>query len=161
MTYHQRHFFEKYQQEGGEVDYSTFISVLSRFNQLAVGKMLEGYDFPMGKDLSRLSIVRVKRDFSHKLSVDWNASYALKQEIIDAGETPRDKDHPDGEEWLVYFTDDWYCRFFWEKSTCKVKHRMYYRFDPTRGAKGNKTRLKNLLRSDDLAHLRFRLVGDS
>lgn len=156
MTFSSRHIYDHYRKRGGQLPYSLFLKAISRFNELAVGEMLRGRDFPLGSRLSRLTIVRIKRRFSHRLAVDWPSSYRLRSEIIARGGTPRKGDNG-GEDWLVYHTDDWYCRFFWDKRKSRVKNTMYYRFDPTRGAAGNKSRLVHLLTHDELAHLRFRL----
>ena len=41
-------------------------------------------------------------------------------------------------------------------SKCKIKNKSVYRFDATRGVKGNKEKLINLLKEDDLAYLNFK-----
>jgi len=56
----------------------------------------------------------------------------------------------------VYFTDSQYFRFRWYKDKCRVKNKAVYRFDPTRGEKGNKEKLTKLIKEDDLAYLRFK-----
>lgn len=155
MTYTQRHIYDYYRKNGGTENYSTFRKVLKSFNLAAGDEILNGYALPMGKQLSRISIARVKRDWSNRLMINWKESNELKAEILARGGTPMDKDHPDGEEWLIYHTEDWYCRFYWQKSNARIKNRNYYRFTATRGKKGLKTRLKQLLTSNDLAHLRF------
>lgn len=156
MQYRERHIYESYRKKGGKESYALFRSVLASFNRRVVEQMLEGFDFNMGHRLSRLSVVRVKRDFSGRMSFDWIESGKLRREILARGGVPKGPLAPDGEEWMVYFTDDWYCRYLWEKKRCYVGNRDYYRFDPSRGVAGIKGRLVSLLKGDPLAHTRFR-----
>lgn len=65
----------------------------------------------------------------------------------------------DGVRWHVYYTDEYYCKYYWYKGRCKVKNKSVYRFDATRGVKGNKEKLTRLLKEDDLAYLRFKKHG--
>lgn len=115
----------------------------------------KGREFNMGERLSTISVIKVDRDYS-KPRVNWKASNELKQEIIDNGGTPYSKENPNGEKWFVYYTDKWYCRFNWHKAKCVVPNKTAYRFTATRGSKGNKTKLKEFLRENDLAHLKYR-----
>lgn len=156
MQYDSRHFYERYRKEGGRVPYRTFKAVLSDFNELAVEHMLEGYSFPMGSSLSRLLVVRIPRAFK-KQSIDWKESNKAKAALLEAGKVPKDKQHPEGEEWLIFFTNDYYCRYRWIKRLSEVPNHSYYRFEPTRGKVGNKGKLYRLLMRDPLAHLRFKI----
>lgn len=150
-----RDMYEFYLEQGGDLDYSMFRDVISEFNIGAMDKIVyEGRTLEMGSNLSRLSVIRVDRNHASP-RVNWPESNKLKQEIIDEGNEPMSDEHPDGEPWLIFYTDDWYCRFFWEKRNCKIKNHSAYRFDATRGTKGNKRKLIDLLKSDDLAYLMY------
>ena len=70
------------------------------------------------------------------------------------------KDNPEGIKYFIYHTDDWYARFYWQKSRCRVPNKSAYAFRATRGDKGNKTKLKKRLREEDLAHLDFKLISN-
>jgi hypothetical protein len=76
--------------------------------------------------------------------------------LLDQGVKLYDSSTGEGEKYHVYYTDKFYCRYLWTKSKCKVKNKTVYRFDASRGRKGNKEKLIHLLKTDDLAYLRFR-----
>ena len=121
--------------------------------------ILEGGVLNMGKNLSTLSIVRIRRNPETK-QIDWQSSMAYKEELEAKGEKLYDHETGEGTKWLIYFTDEWYCRFYWRKERCTIPNKTAYRFRATRGEMGNKTKLKELLRGDDLAYLRFRKLTD-
>ena len=66
------------------------------------------------------------------------------------------KDSGKGIKWHVYYTDSFYCRYYWNKGKCRIPNKSAYRFTPTRGLKGNKEKLINLLKTDELAYLKFK-----
>ena len=137
------------------VSYNLFIEILSKFNTKVMDHLLEGHEFEMGYMLSNLRIVRRNRD-PRSPRVDWKGSFKLKQEILDRGGALYDAEKEIGEKWIVYYTGGRYFRFRWYKAQCRVKNKAAYRFDPTRGKKGNKEKLTELINNDDLAYLRFR-----
>ena len=61
-----------------------------------------------------------------------------------------------GENWYIYHTDPFYCKYYWRKGKCKIPNKSVYRFDATRGIKGNKEKLIYLLKNDELAYLKFK-----
>lgn len=127
------------------------------FNKMVMDEILGGKEFEMGFNLSRIMVVRHKRDFT-KRRINWAASNALKNQILEEGGIPRSKENPEGENWLVYYTEDHYLHFYWHKLRCKVKNKMGYIFSPTRGKVGNVQRLHALVEKDKLAHLNFRVL---
>ena len=54
------------------------------------------------------------------------------------------------------FTDEDYYKYYWRKGKCAVPNKSVYRFDATRGIKGNKEKLTKVLQSDELAYLKFK-----
>ena len=148
--------YHDYEMNGGSLDEKIFHKLCIEFNTAVMDEVIyKGREFDMGFRLSTIEVVRADRDFKNK-TINWNASNKLKEKIIEEGGTPYSKDNPEGEKWFVYYTDDWYCRINWNKSRCIVKNKTAYRFIATRGKIGNKTKLKNLLNSDELAHLKYR-----
>lgn len=137
------------------VDYKTFKKILISFNNGIMDHLLEGGSFDMGYRLSFLSIWRRKRD-PRTPRVNWGESLKIKRELEENNIQPYDNKTGKGEKWLTYFTDGQYFRFRWYKDKCRVKNKTVYRFDPTRGVKGNKQKLINLINTDDLAYLRFK-----
>jgi hypothetical protein len=150
-----RDAYRFYRENGGTLGYEDYREVCSEFNLQAMDSVVdEGRTLEMGADLSYIRVKRVQRNFK-KLSVDWKESHLLKQEILDRGGTPREAGSEEGENWLVFRTCPFYCMFHWHKKGCKVRHRHLYRFDPTRGQKGHKSRLVERLNNDPLAHLTY------
>jgi hypothetical protein len=135
-----------------------FKQICEEFNMLIVDGILEGGEFSMGSNLSTISIRRIERNPS-KPTIDWWESNRYKQELLAQGKELFDVSTGQGEEWFIYYTDPWYCKYHWQKSRCKISNKSAYRFTPTRGIKGNKEKLTKLLRDDDLAYLRFRNHG--
>ena len=126
------------------------------FNTSVMDEIIyRGRTFNMGERLSTLEIVKIDRNYNNP-QVNWKKSLELKQKIIEEGKTPYSKENPDGEKWFVYYTDDWYCRFYWRKQDAVVQNKTAYKFTATRGDKGNKTKLKEHLRNNEVAHLKYR-----
>ena len=112
------------------VDKNTFKKICDEFNIEIIESILEGSTFDMGNNLSTLSVRRVDRD-PRTPRVDWGES-------------------------IIYYTDKFYCKYYWKKGKCRIPNKSVYRFTPTRGLKGNKEKLINLLKTDDLAYLKFK-----
>lgn len=136
-----------------------FKDMCEQFNIAVVEMLLEGKSFTMGSNMSNLSIRRIERNPS-KPTVDWWESNKYKKELLEEGKKLYDSNTGEGVQWLIYYTDPWYCKFHWEKHRCKIPNKTAYRFTPTRGIKGNKEKLSKLLKEDDLAYLRFKKHGN-
>jgi hypothetical protein len=160
LTYNSPEIYTFYQAKGGELSYSEWSSIVQEFNEMAMNEIiLKGGKLNLGANLSTLSIGRIKRNY-HNQQVNWAESNKLKEQLLEEGKQLYDKETGKGEKWIVYFTNDWYCRFYWNKGNCKIPNKSVYRFVATRGKMGNKTKLKNLLRSDDLSYLSFRKLEE-
>jgi len=143
---------------GGTLSWEQWRDAISSFNEAAMDSIIyDGRELEMGFNLSRLSILRIDRNHAAP-RVDWIATKNLKAELLAEGKTLMSDENPDGAPYLVYYTDDWYCRFFWEKRNCKIRNKSAYRFDASRGLKGNKGKLIRLLKTDSLAHLKYEKV---
>ena len=141
------------------LDKKIFRTLCEEFNIMAMEHLLEGGVLNLRNNMSQLSIVRIDRNYAAK-TIDWGESVKYKEELLKAGEELYDSETGKGKKWFIYYTDKWYCKFYWEKNKCKVPNRSAYRFSPSRGFKGNKEKLINLLKNDDLAYLRFRKHGN-
>lgn len=160
MDFNTPELYKFYKKESGELSKEMFTELCQEFNQRVMDDIiLKGGKFNMGDNLSTLSIGRIERNYSNK-QVDWAASKKLKQQLLDEGKKLYDDSTKEGEKWLVYFTNDWYCRFYWNKGRCKVPNKTAYKFVATRGEVGNKNKLKTLLRKDELAYLQFNKLDD-
>jgi len=109
----------------------------------------------MGQNLSTLSIVRKDRD-PRSPRLNWGESNKYKKELLFKGEKLYDSKTGEGTKWHIYHTDEFYCKFYWRKGKCLIPNKSVYRFDATRGVKGNKEKLVNLLKTDELAYLNFK-----
>ena len=115
----------------------------------------DGKEFNMGSNLSTLSIIRRERD-PRSPRINWGESNKYKKELLEESKNLYDSKTGKGENWYIYYTDPFYCKYYWRKGKCVIKNKSVYRFDATRGVKGNKEKLINLLKEDDLAYLKFR-----
>jgi hypothetical protein len=156
MGYTLTHIYNDYKKYvENAVDSTTFKNICGDFNIEIMEYILEGKEFNMGYNLSTLSIVRMKRD-PRAPRIDWSESNKYKQELKDMNEKLYDKDTEEGVKWQIYFTDEYYYKYYWRKGKCLISNKSVYRFDPTRGLKGNKEKLTRILQKDDLAYLKFK-----
>lgn len=160
MMYNLPDIYKFYRDTGGDQEYSVFSAVCQEFNQRIMDEVvLKGGKFDMGSYMSTISIIRIGRNFRKK-RVNWKASLEYKQELLDQGKILYDPATGEGEKWFIYYTNDWYCRFYWYKFHAKIVNKTVYRFVASRGSSGNKDKLAALLSEDDLAYLRFEKVKD-
>ena len=124
------------------MDEKKFKKVVYTFNKKAVDNLVEGKVINMKQYLGFLSINKIPRnhpDFIMKGSaiVNWAESYKYKNELIDKGITPRSKEQPEGKNWLVHYTDDYFLKFTWTKKSgaCRVKNHGFYAFSPAKGTR--------------------------
>ena len=156
MGYTLTHIYNDYQDTiEDSVDSTTFKNICSDFNIEIIDYILEGKDFNMGYNLSTLSIRRVDRD-PRTPRVDWGESIKYRKELEASGVDLYNASTGKGEKWYIYYTDKFYCKYYWKKGKCRIPNKSVYRFTPTRGLKGNKEKLINILKTDDLAYLKFK-----
>ena len=156
MSYTLKDIYEDYENSTATtVDKKLFRDICEEFNITIMSKILDGAEFNMGNNLSSLSITRVERD-PRSPRVDWGESNKYKQELLDKGKDLYNLNTSTGNKWHVYYTDSFYCKYYWKKGKCRVSNKSVYRFTPTRGLKGNKEKLINMLKKDDLAYLKFK-----
>tara|TARA_R110002110_G_scaffold127963_3_gene307337 strand:- start:150 stop:623 length:474 start_codon:yes stop_codon:yes gene_type:complete len=147
--------YKDYNEEDFKVDKQTFVNICSEFNILVINELLEGKEFNMGNNLSTLSIVRKDRD-PRSPRIDWGESNKYKKELLEEGRELYNPKTGEGVKWHIYYTDEFYCKYYWRKGKCKVPNKSVYRFDATRGVKGNKEKLIYTLKTDELAYLKFK-----
>tara|TARA_R110002167_G_scaffold65107_5_gene184042 strand:+ start:1703 stop:2179 length:477 start_codon:yes stop_codon:yes gene_type:complete len=156
MSYTIKDIYKEYHTITNEpVDKKLFRTLCEEFNINIMSKILKGAEFNMGNNLSSVSIVRVNRD-PRSPRVDWGESNKYKKELLDQGQELYDSKTSSGVKWHIYYTDTFYCKYYWKKGKCRVSNKSVYRFTPTRGLKGNKEKLINMLKQDDLAYLKFK-----
>jgi hypothetical protein len=137
------------------VDQKVYRKILREYNEMLVDSVILGADMPLGK-LSSLRIVR-KPSNPDAPQVDWVESKKLREEILKRGGQLYDWPSDTGEKWIVYIDSKWYATFLWNKHdpSMKVKNKSLYVFRAARGLKSPKQKLKDALKQDDLAYLRF------
>ena len=155
MTYLLGHIYNDYIENNDNIDKKLFIDICSDFNILIIEHLLEGKKFKLGNNLSYIQIKKMDRD-PRSPRVDWLESNKYKQELIDNNIKLYDKETGEGTKWQIYYTDDYYFKYYWNKGKCRVPNKSVYKFTATRGLKGNKEKLTKLLKSDDLAYLKFK-----
>jgi len=156
MNYTLKHIYEDYQDYyNDDLDKSLHTNIVQEFNILIMEHILDGKEFNMGNNLSTLSIIRRDRD-PRSPRLDWGESNKYKKELLEDGQLLYNSETGKGVKWHIYHTDEFYCKYYWRKGKCKIPNKSVYRFDTTRGVKGNKEKLINLLKQDDLAYLKFK-----
>jgi len=146
------HIYNDYVTRDDSVSKEIFVDICSEFNIMIIDYILDGKEFNMGSNLSTLSIVRMERD-PRSPAIDWGESNKYKAELIEKGEELYNKETGQGIKCQLYYTDKEYLKYYWRKGKCKVKNKSVYRFDATRGIKGNKGKLKLI---DELDYLKFK-----
>ena len=96
-----------------KIDYKTFSTIIREFNIDISKEILKGYKFSPGNRLGTFNIIK---DIRRGKSINWGESNKYKQWLLDHNRLPFDKElAPDGEAWLVYFTDNTYYKWKWFK----------------------------------------------
>jgi hypothetical protein len=135
------------------VQRTLFTQVMREYNDLLMDMLMTGKEVM----IHRLASLRIHRYETNpgRPRINWKESNALREELMKAGKHLWDGET--GEKWMIFFDQKWYTRIHWTKnlSSLKMKNKKHYRFLPARGMTGPKTKLKNLLASDDLAYLNF------
>jgi len=136
-----------------------FKAIIYCYNKKAVAALVSGKIINMKQYMGFLYVNKIPRnhpDFVIKGSaiVNWAESFKYKKELIAKGEIPRSKEQPEGKNWLVHYTDDYFLKYTWTKKSgaCRVKNHGFYGFYPAKATK------KNLARANDenkLLHKRY------
>tara|TARA_R110000765_G_scaffold345237_1_gene435506 strand:- start:20 stop:496 length:477 start_codon:yes stop_codon:yes gene_type:complete len=156
MVYTLENIYEDFDMRSDlEISKKLFRDICSTFNIESINYILEGGKFKLGSNLSTISIIRLSRNNS-KPMINWGESNKYKQELLDEGKKLYNHKTGEGHKWYIYYTDEDYCRYYWNKGKCKITNKSVYRFTPTRGYKGNREKLTSLLKTDELAYLKFK-----
>lgn len=164
-------FFKK-QNPDSKVVYWFFKEVLSRYNKKVSEYIIAGETLRLGSKLGYSAIRKIDRTYS-KPTPNWGASLKLKNQLIKEGKTPKGPDNPNGEEWLVFYTDSYYFRWSWIKrgGRSPVRNTTVYAFHPTSNRSttsnedpdwdslGNKGKLTLANRLNPVLHLRYEANG--
>jgi hypothetical protein len=124
-----------------DITYQYYRAVLESFSDVLAEELLNGAVFNMGQRLGTLRVKKIKRNPNSR-TIDWNETMKMWEE----------QGEKDG---FIYWTDDTYYRWAWDKRKALVKNKSAYRFDPTGGKKGLKKRLTERLRKDPFASTNY------
>lgn len=117
-----------------DITYPLYRTILEQFNIKIAEEILDGAHFNMGHRLGVISIKKIKRTPSNKV-IDWNETNKMWKE----------QGYKEG---FVYYTDDYYFRWNWEKRRAQIKNKSVYKFIPTGGKLGLKKKLVDRLKNN-------------
>lgn len=124
---------------GTDITYPLFKYILTSYNKQVVDVLMRGETFNIGSKIGKLKISKFPRNFKRK-TVDWGETNKLRKQGIKK---------------MVYYTDDYYYGYYWQKKSCSVKNKSVYKFHPAGGKNGPKKRLINYLKADEMNRLTF------
>lgn len=140
------------------MDFYTFRDIIYAYNQKAVDAIIDGEVINLSEKLGFMYVLKIN---NRTKNINWQESLQYKQELIDAGEQPKEEGHPDGKNWLVYYDNPWYLRWAWKKKkgACRVKNNTVYGFYPSatssKGVPGTKKKLVQANEHNPLLHLKY------
>lgn len=147
--------YRHYVADGGELHKTMYKNICQDFNMRIMDHIIyDAGSFNMGSNLSTLSVLRIKRKFSNP-SVNWKESMLYRKELEESGEKIYDSKTGEGTKWLIFHTEDWYCRFYWRRKNAKFKNKNVYMFIATKGEKGNKGKLKRHLGENEINYVKY------
>lgn len=147
-----------------------FKNILITYNKKASEDIIQGHNLNLG---NRLGYVQIRKIIPEKRSVgriDWKASMDYKKELEAEGHVTKNKEAPDGKNWLVYRQQSYYLRWAWVKRynrACTVKNNRVYAFVPTASSSstgnhgkilGNKTKLVQAQLENPILHQKYTVV---
>ena len=110
-----------------DITYPLYRTILEKFNVKVADRILDGEVFNLGHRLGIIFIKKIRRAPKSKV-INWNETHLMWEE---QGE----------KKGFVYYTDDFYFRWNWEKRKAQVKNKSVYKFQPTGGKIGLKKKL--------------------
>lgn len=145
-----------------------FKDIIYMFNdKLSDEIVYKGYLFRLGGHLGYIKIRKIDCRNRIKKRINWNLSNQKKEELLREGKLPykvteRDENrkvvaHNNGENWFVYFNNDFDYLWYWNKGRGTAFNSGYYKFRPTRHNNisdtvtyklGNVNKLKHLITSN-------------
>lgn len=149
-----------------KVKSKSFRDVLQKFNEKVSDAILDkGYNFDLGYGIFRIRIKKLVRKVKPRKKVDWELSWAKKNEIIARGGTPykileKDADGKvikdnGGERWIEFSHRMVNYVWSWEKYRCCIMNKSFYSFKPFTNSNlktsvlGNANRLHLMIRTND------------
>lgn len=133
------------------INYSDYYNFVRLFNRKICKEIIEkNYKFNTG-----FGIIEIKKKPRTKPIINWGESNKLKQELINKGLTPFNKEtSPDGINWFIYYETSITYKWNWFKdgSTMFIKDLNCWKFIPMTG---NKKNLGRVISKDPFAELKY------
>lgn len=148
-----------YKEKGGVLKKAKFNKVLRDMNELFTQELLQGKSIKLGHGVGPLYFIRVRRNFSRN-TINWGASNAYKKSLEEQGVELYDKQTGKGEQWLIYYTDPFYVRLFWNSPVTRIMNRELFTFRPSRAERAPIRKLRTLLDKNPEAIYNYPLVDD-
>jgi hypothetical protein len=135
--------YKDYKKDGGKVDKKTFRKVLNSINKALFHLILyEGFDFKIPYRLGNF-VIYLKKNIpkldengnlkKNSLPVNWKETLQLWEENEEARR----------EKKLIYYTNKYIGKLYWDKRTCMVKNQRFFDF---RLMKQNRSKMAEFLR---------------
>lgn len=134
-----------------KINVELYSEILLEFNKNIMIEILKGFKYNLKHCLGTIFVEFKRRNFNKKV-VDWGKSNKLKAQLIEEGYTPKSLDNPNGQEWLLYRTDNGNLWLMWVKIASIIKHINKdiidnYSFIPTQFVNGKNRNNKELFYS--------------
>ena len=131
MVYRLKDFYKIYVKSGvtrkKSLSDKDFTKVMKAFLFNMQEAIIEGKEISMGYHLGKLLVARVPRNFSKPMP-NWGESFKYRDRLIAEGKQLYDKNTGEGHQWVLYFTDPYFYRYYWKKEKIKdisYKHRLH------------------------------------
>ena len=110
-----------------EIAYHEYVKINRMYNSYIAETLLKGGVVTLPHYIGQFSVQLVRRHPLRK-AINWKESNIYKRFLLDNGKIIRSRDNPDGEGWLIFFTDTHYIRWRWNRRFCKIANFNYYFF---------------------------------
>lgn len=141
------HWYKEKYYSADELSYKEFQffkDVVGEFNMRMSDGIVEGEVLQFPGRMGKMYIMCLRRNPASR-QVNWKATDELR---IEMGLPPRVKTNDP--YILVYYTDESFIKWGWEKKNARLKNIHSYKFKPTRGIKGSKEKLSRSVKKDSL-----------
>lgn len=118
MVYRLKDYYKIYNKSGNtrkkSLSERDFTKVMKAFLANMQEAIIEGKIITMGYHLGKLQVGRVARNFSKPMP-NWGESFKYRDRLIAEGKPLYDSTTGEGNQWIIYFTDPYFYRYYWRK----------------------------------------------
>lgn len=109
------------------IPYWEYVKIVREYNNACAVHMMKGNVVTFPNRIGKFGVQFVKLAKDSKI-INWKESNIYKRYLLANNLTPKNIHNPDGEEWLIYFTTDYYIRWVWRRMSTSVANAYYYFF---------------------------------